>query len=307
MSIDFSKTVELLLEILPYAMKDKRVALKGGTAINFFHRDFPRLSVDIDLCYLPLEPREETFNNLHEILKQIKTDLENDLKLDVTTNHPLDGKKEAKLTARKDGIEVKIEPNYTLRSSLFNSVTIPLSPLAQEKFGVEVDILCLSLPDTFGGKICAALDRQHPRDLFDVKNLFDNEGITADVKDSFIFYLISHNRPINELLNPNFKDIENEYQNEFVSMAKVDIPLDELLEVRVRLVQGIKNSLTENDKKFLISFVSNKVDWSLVRDDKIKDFPSVKWKMFNQEKLELKDKVKHNEYIKNVKEALIIN
>lgn len=301
MSIDFSKTVELLLEILPYAMKDKRVALKGGTAINFFHRDFPRLSVDIDLCYLPLEPREETFNNLHEILKQIKTDLENDLKLDVISNHPLDGKKEAKLTARKDDIEVKIEPNYTLRSSLFNSVTIPLSPLAQEKFGVEVDVLCLSLPDTFGGKICAALDRQHPRDLFDVKNLFDNEGITVDVKDSFLFYLISHNRPINELLNPNFKDIENEYKNEFVSMAKVDVPLEELIEVRAQLVQVIKNALTENDKKFLISFVSNKPDWTLVRDDKIKNFPSVKWKLMNQNKMK---EPKLSEYIESVKNVL---
>lgn len=301
MSIDFNKTVELLLEILPYAMKDTRVALKGGTAINFFHRDFPRLSVDIDLCYLPLESREETFNHLHEILKQIKTDLENDLKLDVTSNHPFDGKKEAKLTARKDDIEVKIEPNYTLRSSLFNSVIIPLSPLAQKKFGVEVEVLCLSLPDTFGGKICAALDRQHPRDLFDVKNLFDNEGITVDVKDSFLFYLISHNRPINELLDPNFKNIENEYNDEFVSMAKVDVPLEELIEVRAELVQGIKNALTENDKKFLVSFVSNNPDWTLVRDDKIKDFPSVKWKMMNQKKMK---ESKLSEYIELVKNVL---
>ncbi len=76
MSNEYSKTVELLLEILPYALKDKRVALKGGTAINLFHRDFPRLSVDIDLCYLPLESRVETFKNIHSILACIKSELE---------------------------------------------------------------------------------------------------------------------------------------------------------------------------------------------------------------------------------------
>ena len=87
-------------------------------------------------------------------------------------------------------------------------------------------------------------------------------------------------------------------------MAKVDVPLDNLLEVRAQLVQGIKNALTVNDKNFLISFVSNKPDWSLVRDDKIKDFPSVKWKILNQEKLELKDKVKHKNYVDSLKNLL---
>lgn len=98
---DYKKTVDLLLEILPYALKDRRVALKGGTAINMFHRDFPRLSIDIDICYLPLEPRNETFKNLHTILKKIKQDLETELNLMVISNHPLDGKKEAKLIAFK--------------------------------------------------------------------------------------------------------------------------------------------------------------------------------------------------------------
>lgn len=303
-NLEYKKTVDLLLDILPFALEDERVALKGGTAINLFHRDFPRFSVDIDLCYLPLESRDATYKNLHEILQNIKNHLENKLKLKVNTSSPLNGKKEAKLIAIKDGVEVKIEPNFILRSSLFDTQDIELSKKAQKEFEKSVTVRCLNIADTFGGKICAALDRQHPRDLFDVKNLFDNEGITADVKDSFIFYLISHNRPINELLNPNFKDIENEYKNEFVSMAKVDVPLDELLKVRLRLVQGIKSALTENDKSFLISFVSNIPDWSLVRDDKIKDFPSVKWKMFNQEKLEVKDKVKHKNYVDSLKNLL---
>lgn len=285
MSKDYNKTVKLLLEILPYALKDKRVALKGGTAINLFHRDFPRLSVDIDLCYLPLESRDQTYNNLHEILTNIKSELESKLKLKVVSNHPLDGKREAKLIASNESVEVKIEPNYTLRSSLFDPEIKSLSPLAQKEFGIEVDVLCLGLADTFGGKICAALDRQHPRDLFDVKNLLENEGITRDVMDSFIFYLLSHNRPIDELLNPNLKNIESEYKNEFLTMAKVDTPLDELLSTRVNLIKRIRENLSVNDKEFLISFVSNEPDWSKVRNEKIKDFPSVQWKMINQKRM----------------------
>ena len=298
---NYRETVELLLEILPYALKDKRFALKGGTAINLFHRDFPRLSVDIDLCYLPLESRGNTFKNIHFILKEIKSDLENILKLKVISNHPLDGKKEAKLIVRNNSVEVKIEPNYTLRSSLFYPEIISLAPSAQKEFGREVEVQCLNLADTFGGKICASLDRQHPRDLFDVMNLLENEGITTDIKDSFIFYLISHNRPINELLDPNFKDIKNEYENEFVSMAKVDITLEKLIETRLNLVTALKNKLTQNDKVFLSSFVSNTPDWSKLRDDKIKDFPSVKWKLMNQERM---DKSKLQEYMNKVDKAL---
>ncbi len=141
------------------------------------------------------------------------------------------------------------------------------------------------MADTYGGKICAALDRQHPRDLFDVKYLFENEGITPDVKDSFIFYLISHNRPINELLNPNLKDISREYREEFVNMGKKEVSLEELLASRAKLVHQIKSSLSKNDKAFLLSFVSNEPDWTLVRDNKIKDYPSVKWKMMNQKQM----------------------
>ena len=44
----------LLLQLLPLIKKYPHFALKGGTAINFFIRDFPRLSVDIDLSYIKI-------------------------------------------------------------------------------------------------------------------------------------------------------------------------------------------------------------------------------------------------------------
>lgn len=67
----FYKQVELLLKILPDVMKEDYFALKGGTAINMFLRNMPRLSVDIDLCYIPIEDRQTTLANINRSLNAI--------------------------------------------------------------------------------------------------------------------------------------------------------------------------------------------------------------------------------------------
>ncbi len=297
----YRKQVELLIDALPIVMADERVALKGGTAINLFHRDLPRLSVDIDLCYLPVEDRATTFKNIHVILKKIREELESKLGLSVRANHSLDGKKEAKLVATRSGTEIKIEPNYTLRGSLFDPIILDLSTKTQKEFSRQLKVKCLSLADTFGGKICAALDRQHPRDLFDVKMLLEKEGITSDIKDAFLFYLLSHNRPVDELLDPNEKDIASAYDNEFKEMAKIDVPLENLIAARSDLVKSVLASITDDEKKFLVSFVENEPKWDLFKHSKIQDFPSIKWKMYNQSKMTEK---KREEYTKKVKSVL---
>lgn len=116
-------------------------------------------------------------------------------------------------------------------------------------------------------------------------------------------YLISHNRPINELLNPNFKDISREYREEFIDMAQIEVSLEELLANREKLVRLINASLTQNDKKFLLDFVANEPDWTLVRDSKIKDYPSVKWKIMNQKKMSGLKRDKYIDFIRAVLEG----
>ena len=220
--------------------------------------------------------------------------------MEICASAPLDGTKETKLFVRNRDVEIKVEPNFTLRSSLFNPVEIKLSKEVEEQFQKSVKIKCLNIADVYGGKICAALDRQHPRDLFDVKFLFDNEGITKDAKDSFLFYLLSHNRPIDEILNPNLKDISEIYKNEFVEMTNEKVELQELIEIRKKLITEINKSLTISDKEFLVSFVENKPDWNKVRDQKIKEYPSVKWKIVNQEKMSSKKKADYVLKLKNI-------
>lgn len=290
----YRKQIELLLDVLEISVADSRIALKGGIAINLFHKNFPRYSVDIDLCYLPIEDRETTFKNLHDILGKIKEKIEKSLGYSVKVTNPLDGKKETKLIVTKGKIEIKIEPNFTLRGCLYAPEMRQLSPEARKELGRDITIKCLNYSDTYGGKMCAALDRQHPRDLFDIKFLLENEGISEETKDSFLFYLVSHNRPINELLDPNKIDIDRVFKEEFMEMSNSEVSLEELKRVRDEFFEKIKNILNANDKKFLISFVSNEPDWSLVRDAKIKDFPSIKWKLMNQGKI---GKTKLEKYI----------
>lgn len=66
----YYKQVSLLIRMLPVVATEPSFALKGGTAINLFVRDFPRLSVDIDLAYLPLEPRDEALANVKAALQR---------------------------------------------------------------------------------------------------------------------------------------------------------------------------------------------------------------------------------------------
>ncbi|MCK4682056.1 nucleotidyl transferase AbiEii/AbiGii toxin family protein, partial [Candidatus Bipolaricaulota bacterium] len=203
----YDAQVRLLLRCLPEIGRYPCFALKGGTAINLFVQDLPRISVDIDLTYLPLKPRREALQEIHGTLRTLKADIEKHVsgsrvrevqnqgyivKLIVSTNYAM----------------VKIEPNLILRGSVHAPEQRDLCLTAQEHFGAFVSVRALSTADLYGGKLCAALDRQHPRDLFDVKLMLDDMGITPEIRRAFVIYLSGHNRPINELLAPRLRDIE---------------------------------------------------------------------------------------------------
>lgn len=279
--------VDLLLDVLPHAMKDKRFALKGGTAINLFYRDMPRLSVDIDLCYLPVEDRSTSFKNIHSILDTIKADLER-LGFQVKPSKPLNGKSEVKLFVGSRNAEIKVEPNFTLRGSVFEPKTMTTKAAVIKEFGKEVDANCLSLADLFGGKICAALDRQHPRDLFDIKYFLEKEGFTDEVRKSFIVYLISHSRPMNKIINPNLKDLSTVFTDEFHGMTTIEVTLDELIHARVDLINAVQANLTVHEKDFLLSLKDLNPKWNLLGLKGIDELPAVKWKLLNLKKMDEK-------------------
>lgn len=164
-------------------------------------------------------------------------------------------------------------------------VQLGLSRRAQDHFKTYSKVLCLSFEDLYAGKLCAALDRQHPRDLFDVKILLDNEGYTEALRKTFIVYLISNNRPISELLNPNRLDIREVFKKEFSGMIEEDISCDDLVDVRETLINLVMDSFTAEEKCFLVSFKEGNPDWDLLGLTNIAILPAIQWKLANIAKI----------------------
>lgn len=297
---EYYKQVQLLISVLPLVANEKCFALKGGTAINLFVRDFPRLSVDIDLVYLPMDDRDTALANITAALNRIADAILAAIP-GTQIQKSFENRADAlRLIVKQGDTQIKIELSPVLRGSVFPEEIWEVSQKVEEQFGY-VEMQMLSMADLYAGKLCAALDRQHPRDLFDVKFLLENEGLTNDLRKTFLVYLISHNRPIGELLRPTRKDLRAIYESEFVRMAQVDVPLEELEAVRENLISGLNSSLTDDEKRFLLSFKSLEPDWSLLGLQGVELLPAVRWKMLNLGKM---DKDRHLQALKILEDIL---
>lgn len=278
----FVPEVRLLLRVLPIISAEKVFALKGGTAINMFIRNLPRLSVDIDLTYLPIEDREKSLKGISDTLTSIRKKILATIPGTTVTNViPKGVGSISGLVVANQETQIKIEVNIVIRGSVYKSVELELCERAQEEFSAEVTMQTLSKADIYGGKICAALDRQHPRDLFDVKLLLDEGGLTEEVRRSFVIYLASHDRPMNELLAPTWKDIGEVYQNDFQGMTLEEIPFSDLLEARNKLLESIKQGLSNEEKQFLLSVKKGEPEWNLLGISGLEKLPALQWKLLN--------------------------
>lgn len=296
----YRSQVELLLRVLPYVEKESIFALKGGTAINLFVRDLPRLSVDIDLTYLPFEDRTVSLKNIVDGLARIKEDLIHSIPNINVTQIPQSDGQEVKLSCRLDNAQIKIEVNTTIRGYLQELRNMPVTDAVQDEFGLFAAMTVVSQGELYGGKICAALDRQHPRDLFDIKKLFENEGLTDEIKIGFIAALLSSYRPINEMLNPNFQDQRAAFESQFAGMTIDTFSYEDFEATREQLVKEIHKSLTDDDRKLLLSFKEGEPDWALYPLDGLQHLPAVKWKLQNIKKL-MKDSKKHLQQLDKLK------
>lgn len=281
----FYKRAELLIRILPLIAAKQEFALKGGTALNFFVHNLPRLSVDIDLTYLPIKNRTDDLDNISSLLEQIRDTIKRKFS-DVTLFQKISNNQTQTLRILRNNSIVKIEPNLVIRGSVFPLQVIPLSKAAQDFFGAYIKMPCLSIPDLYGGKICAALDRQHPRDFFDIKLLFETSGITDSIRRSFIIYLASHPRPMSELLEPNLADMERVYENEFIGMTISRVSLYDLIKTREKLVQTLQSDLTQSERNFILSIKMGQPQWHLLGLKNICKLPAIRWKLLNISKME---------------------
>jgi predicted nucleotidyltransferase component of viral defense system len=295
----YYRQVQLLIRLFPIISREPCFALKGGTAINLFVRDMPRLSVDIDLVYLPLNDRETALAEVRQAMTRIAEAIREEIRGSQVIPTTFEGDS-LRMFVALDTARVKIELSPVLRGSVFAPVEMAVRPIVESEFGFA-EMLVLALADLYAGKICAALDRQHPRDLFDAKLLLENEGLTTEIRKSFLVYLISHNRPISELIAPTRQDISGVFEGEFLHMTTVPVSLTELEDARERLISTIHSDLTDNEREFLLSFKARAPDWSLLGLENIEQLPAVKWKIMNLAKM---PEPKHSSALANLNRAL---
>ena len=283
---NYYKQVQLLISVLPYVAKEKCFALKGGTAINLFIQNFPRLSVDIDLAYMLLEPRDEALVNVRSALSRIAKEIgvvgigKAELQLNRSD--------ELRIIVTGQQAQIKIEVSPVMRGTLKPAIEMELIESVEDEFGYA-SIAVVSLADLYGGKICAALDRQHPRDFFDIKLLLEQQGLSQGIDraifEGFIAYLLSHPRPIAEVMSPRIKDIRNLFIQQFNGMTTQSITVDELIAIPEQLIAALKVHFTQQDFDFLRSFKSGEPNWDLAPDSNIANLPAVKWKLININKM----------------------
>ncbi|RCW24656.1 nucleotidyl transferase AbiEii/AbiGii toxin family protein [Marinilabilia salmonicolor] len=296
--------VDLLLQVLPYVSKEEIFALKGGTAINLFIREMPRLSVDLDLTYLPLDSRTNALQNIQDGLGRIKTALEKNLPGVRVNTVPLNDGTDVKLYCQGKGAQIKIEVNTITRGNVFPTQLMQVADSVQDEFDKFAAAKVVSMAELYGGKICAAIDRQHPRDLFDVKLLLENEGFTKEIWEGVKIGLISHYKPISELLSPVLKDQKSAFDNQFAGMTAVEFSYYDYETTRALLIQTIGKHLTNKDKRFLLSFESGEPDWKLFPIPGLKDLPAIQWKLINIARLKKNNPQKHEQMVKNLKDVI---
>ena len=275
----YAQKVELLLRLIPIVMEEEVFAIHGGTAINLFLKDLPRYSVDIDLTYIPLADRQTSLDDINLHLKSIADKAKKAFK----GMHIVPNFNTCKLLCEYLGKQVKIEVNQTKRGIVGGEcLSISLSEKAQNEFSLFCEAKIVPLTQLYGGKIAAALSRQHPRDLFDVKYM----DIPLDeCREGLIFCLLGSDRPIHESFAPSLIDQREAMENQFTGMTDIPFTYEDFEETRAKLINDVKSLMTDADRKFLISFESGQPEWDGYEFEYFKDYPSVQWKLLNLKKV----------------------
>lgn len=286
----YLETARLLTQIAPLVFMDGTFALKGGTAINLFVRDMPRLSVDLDLVFPDHTlSRDEALLRINESIRQAAERLN---KRGFQTYVPVAAAGETKLLVRRGSTQVKIEVNFVMRGTVRPVHRASLTPVAREVLMADLEIPVVSLEDVYAGKLVAALDRQHPRDLFDVMQLLAHEGITPCIRRAFVVYLACCNRPIHEVLFTSLRDIRHDYEHSFQGMTTQPVPLEALLNARDSMINQLRKGLDDHERSFLLSLVAGTPDWSLLGIEHLEHLPGIRWKLHNLMRLQKTDEKK---------------
>ena len=282
----YARKVKLLLRLMPYVTNEGVFAVHGGTAINLFVKNMLRYSVDIDLTYMPLAGREESLKDINAHLASIAEKA----KADISGLHVVPNYATCKLLCEYQGYQVKIEVNQTKRGIIGGETQLmPVCDKAQDEFEIYCEARIVPQTLLYGGKIAAALSRQYPRDLFDVKHM---DLPMNDVREGLIFCLLGSDRPIHESLAPTLIDQHEAMANQFEGMTDLAFSYDEFETTRLQLIRDVNTMLTDADKQFLVSFEQGEPLWDEYEFAHFCNYPSVQWKLVNLAKLKKQNPAK---------------
>lgn len=223
----------------------------------------PRLSVDIDLTYLPIEDRETTLSGIDAALDHIRDDLLKNLRGVDVQRIAGGGNNDTRVLVRQGTTEIKIETSPVARGTVHPPELRAVTDGVADAFGFA-EMQVVSFEDLFGGKLHAAVDRQHPRDLFDVKLLYDNEGLTDVLFRTFLIYVASSGRPPHELIRPSLSELEDAFVKEFEGMTIEPVSLIELKDARARLTNDLRARLDDKAMRFLLTLHDTEPDFDAI-------------------------------------------
>jgi len=284
MSPYYVDTVRLLLAIAPTVFASGRFAMKGGTALNLFVQESPRLSVDIDLVFVDHHAdRPAALQAIAQELATVQSTLTGkSYRAHLPANAEGD---DVKLVVSNGPTQVKVEVNFVFRGTVLPVETRSLVPTAQDLFTTDLAVPVLATAELYGSKLVAAMDRQHPRDIFDVMHMLDRFGWQAPFVDCFVAYLAGHNRPVHEVLFPKAKPLEPAFTNEFAGMSRDAVELHTLTQFQTRMLQELPRQLTAAHREFLLTLVQGNPAWDRMPAQHLHELPALKWKLMNLAKL----------------------
>lgn len=274
--------VQLLVDILPTLAREPRFALKGGTAINLFEQDLPRLSVDIDLTWSPVNGFAKDCALMTEALKAMAETLRaRPLRLQVQVAAKEAARSVTRLVVSRGRARVQIETTPVMRGTVHPVREMVVRPAVEEAFGFAASKV-LDFNDLYAGKLAAALSRQHPRDLFDVGLLLDDPRANPILWRTFLVYLTSSPKPAWEMLAPGEPDnFQATFDAHFRGVTAEPVSAEQLLETRSRLLATIAGWLDEASLAFLWSVENEQPDFELIGLPEAAGLPGVRRKLRN--------------------------
>lgn len=287
----YLKQAALVVRCIPAIAKEDCFAIKGGTAINLFELDLPRLSVDIDLTFTRITDRPTAIREINAALTRIAGRLQHE-GIDIAVRG---SDVSRKLYCSNTDSLIKIEPNFILRGTINPPRLLSICETISNLTQMDASMAVLSRAELYGGKFCAALDRQHPRDLFDVAQFYKTSTITDEIKSGFLALAIGHNRPLHELLNPTLQDHEDIFNQQFAGMSDTPFSYQEHKNTFVRLHKELLESLTSDDKQHLLDFVSLQGQPEDFGIPHLAELPAIIWKRKNLETLRMSNPAKFAE------------